>query len=164
MMMLVVAVKMIVLMVTIMLINSYVFDDGDDSVTVWLIHPWIRMIINIYIFFNKMLIILFLSYSYLRRSNAQLILCHLCIALIGLLLSFLVIANLTPNTTTCRVFSVFVHYFLLSTLAWMGVEGINMYLAFVKVMSAHVPRFMPKAVAISWGKLNINNIVFSYKC
>lgn len=39
MMMLVVAVKMIVLMVTIMLINSYVFDDGDDSVTVWLIHP-----------------------------------------------------------------------------------------------------------------------------
>ena len=98
---------------------------------------------------------IFIYYSYLRRSNAQHILCHLCVALIGLLVSFLVAATRTPNTTICRVFSIIVHYFLLATLAWMGLEGINMYLALVKVMSAHVPRFMRKAVVISWGKSDI---------
>ena len=96
--------------------------------------------------------ILILSYSEFRRSNAQVILCHLCIALIGLLVSYFVVATREPRTNECLAFSLVTHYFLLATFAWMGVEGINMYLALVKVMSAHVPRFMPKAVLIAWGE------------
>ena len=87
----------------------------------------------------------------LRRSNAQTILCHLCVALIGLLVSYFVVATRDPKTTGCFVTGLLVHYFLLATFSWMGVEGINMYLAFVKVMSAHVPRFIPKAVIMGWG-------------
>ena len=87
----------------------------------------------------------------LRRSNAQTILCHLCVALIGLLVSYFVVATRDPKTTGCLVTGLLVHYFLLATFSWMAVEGINMYLAFVKVMSAHVPRFIPKAVIIGWG-------------
>ena len=97
----------------------------------------------------KMLLLNF--HSDLRHSNAQTILCHLCIALIGLLVSYFIVATRTPKTTGCLVSSLFVHYFLLATFLWMGVEGVNMYLAFVKVMSAHVPRFIPKAVVVGWG-------------
>lgn len=95
--------------------------------------------------------ILLYFHSDLRHSNAQTILCHLCVALIGLLVSYFIVTTRTPKTTGCLVSSLLVHYFLLATFLWMGVEGINMYLAFVKVMSAHVPRFIPKAVVISWG-------------
>ena len=86
--------------------------------------------------------------------------CHLCVALIGLLVSYFVVATRNPKTTGCFVTALLLHYFLLATFSWMGVEGINMYLAFVKVMSAHVPRFIPKAVVIAWGKCNLKCVKF----
>ncbi|XP_028408039.1 adhesion G-protein coupled receptor G4-like isoform X2 [Dendronephthya gigantea] len=99
-------------------------------------------------------ILTLITYVYfrdLKRSNAQTILCHLCVALIGLLVTYFIVATRDPKTTGCLVSGLLVHFFLLATFSWMAVEGINMYLAFVKVMSAHVPRFVPKAVLIAWG-------------
>ena len=53
----------------------------------------------------------------------------------------------------CSIVAALVHYFTLASLAWMGVEGVNMYLLFVKVIDNHVERFMLKACLFAWGML-----------
>ena len=54
----------------------------------------------------------------------------------------------------CGVMAASVQYFTLTTLFWMGVEGFNMYLLFVRVVNSHIPAFIFKASVVAWGKRN----------
>ena len=53
---------------------------------------------------------------------------------------------------SCSILAAALHYFTLASLAWMGIEGVNMYLLFVKVVDNYVQRFMLKACLFAWGK------------
>ena len=75
----------------------------------------------------------------------------LCITLAALLIVFLAGAGRTENATACRVTAVLLHYLALATLTWMGVEGYNMYLAFIKVMATYQMKFMLKVSLVAWG-------------
>lgn len=45
----------------------------------------------------------------------------------------------------------FLHYFLLAAFTWMGLEGVHMYLALVKVFNMHVPRYIVWFSLAGWG-------------
>lgn len=44
------------------------------------------------------------------------------------------------------------HYFMLASFTWMGLEAVHMYLALVKVFNIYVSSFMLKFCAVGWGK------------
>ena len=52
----------------------------------------------------------------------------------------------------CTCLAASVHFFTLSSIAWMGVEGVIMYLLIVKVFHTHISMFMWKASLFAWGK------------
>lgn len=87
----------------------------------------------------------------LRKTNQQPILMSLCVSLMLLLIVFIAGAAQTENMVGCRIVAVFLHYFALTTVMWMGVEGYNMYMSFVQVMATYQSKFMLKASAVAWG-------------
>jgi hypothetical protein len=44
------------------------------------------------------------------------------------------------------------HYFLLASFTWMGLEAVNMYLALVKVFNVYVPSYILKFCILGWGE------------
>ena len=55
----------------------------------------------------------------------------------------------------CTASSILRYYFIMTSLMWNGVEGVNMYILLVKVMNSHVHRFVLKAAVVAWGKLRM---------
>ena len=53
----------------------------------------------------------------------------------------------------CTCLAASIHFFTLSSIAWMGVEGAIVYLLFVKVFYTHVHLFVLKAAVFALGKL-----------
>ncbi|XP_012499533.1 PREDICTED: probable G-protein coupled receptor 133, partial [Propithecus coquereli] len=58
--------------------------------------------------------------------------CAVLVAQVLLLASF----RLEPGTTLCRVMAVLLHYFFLSSFAWMLVEGLHLYSMVIKVFGS----------------------------
>lgn len=88
------------------------------------------------------------------------ILLNLCSSLLFLNVSFLMASqvntlqvkyNETSAETLCIIVAILIHYFLLTTLAWMCVEAINMYQMLVTVFNIYHSRFMLKRVLAAWG-------------
>ena len=75
----------------------------------------------------------------------------LCVSLMLLLIVFIAGAGRTENLIGCRIVAVLLHYFSLSSVMWMGVEGYNMYMSFVQVMATYQSKFMLKASVVAWG-------------
>ena len=62
----------------------------------------------------------------------------------------------------CGFLTALVQYFVLSSIAWMGVEGYNTYLIIVKIFNTYIQNFMIKAFLAAWGKIYVSlNIFFS---
>ena len=87
----------------------------------------------------------------LRKSHAQHILMSLCVALALLLVVFIVGAFRLGGLPGCRAVAALLHYFVLAVVMWMGVEGYQMYLAFVQVYATYQRRFMLKVSVVAWG-------------
>ena len=51
----------------------------------------------------------------------------------------------------CSAVAALLHYFVLAVVLWMGVEGYQMYLAFVKVLATYQTNFMLKVSVVAWG-------------
>eukprot|EP00057_Strongylocentrotus_purpuratus_P014046 XP_011668520.1 PREDICTED: G-protein coupled receptor 64-like [Strongylocentrotus purpuratus] len=51
----------------------------------------------------------------------------------------------------CAILTAVIHFSLLSSMAWMGVEGLNAYLHIIKIFDTYIPRFMQKATLAAWG-------------
>ena len=95
---------------------------------------------------------------YFRRLREKLppkILLCLCVSLTATLLIFLIGVSRTESRVQCQATAILLHYFLLSTTFWMTVEGLNLYLCFVKVMdrgrSSRI--FMLRSSFFAWGEL-----------
>lgn len=86
-----------------------------------------------------------------RSQRPKQILIHLCFALLGLYLSFLIGIGRSNLRYGCVVFGGLIHFFCLASMAWMCVEAVNMYLLFVKIFDSGISGFMWKAILAAWG-------------
>ncbi|XP_033101222.1 adhesion G-protein coupled receptor G2-like [Anneissia japonica] len=93
----------------------------------------------------------FLSNKKFRKSVPKQILCQLCLSLLGLYIVFLAGIDRTESNTGCIVAGALLHYFLLSSIFWMSVQAVNMYILFVKVFNTHIPHLFIRACLFAWG-------------
>ncbi|KAK2828598.1 hypothetical protein Q5P01_019632 [Channa striata] len=104
--------------------------------------------------FLSITILTYLAFEKLRKDIPSKILIQLCFALLLLNLVFLVDAWLAlyPKAVgLCISTAWFLHYFLLVSFTWMGLEGVHMYNALVKVFNSHISRYMLKFSLVGWG-------------
>lgn len=52
----------------------------------------------------------------------------------------------------CTAVAALLHFFLLATFTWMGLEAIHMYIALVKVFNTYIRRYILKFCIVGWGK------------
>ncbi|XP_072230533.1 uncharacterized protein [Leuresthes tenuis] len=104
--------------------------------------------------FLSVTLLTYLAFGKLRKDIPSKILIHLCLALLLLNLTFLVDAWLAlyPEAVgLCISTAWFLHYFLLVSFTWMGLEGVHMYFAIVKVFNSYISRYMLKFSLVGWG-------------
>ncbi|XP_030293856.1 adhesion G-protein coupled receptor G2-like [Sparus aurata] len=104
--------------------------------------------------FLSVTLLTYLAFGKLRKDIPSKILIQLCLALLMLNLVFLVDAWLAlyPEAEgLCISTAWFLHYFLLATFTWMGLEAVHMYLALVKVFNSYISRYMLKFSLVGWG-------------
>lgn len=92
----------------------------------------------------------------LRRDYPSKILMNLSTALLFLNLTFLLdgwIASFDIDGL-CIAIAALLHYFLLATFTWMGLEAVHMYIALVKVFNTYIRRYILKFCIIGWGEFS----------
>lgn len=79
---------------------------------------------------------------------------HLCASLLLLNLVFLVDGWLAryPLPPLCIGTAAFLHYFLLTSFTWSGLEALHMYLSIVQVFTPYLSRYMLKFSLAGWGQ------------
>lgn len=79
---------------------------------------------------------------------------NLAIALILLNVHFLPspsVASLAPSGA-CVYIAIMLHYSLLATFCWMGIEGFHLYLLLVRVFNIYIRRYLLKLGLLGWGR------------
>ncbi|XP_072025988.1 uncharacterized protein [Amphiura filiformis] len=96
-------------------------------------------------------LITYLAIKTLRTKIPKQILICLSFTLLCLYIVFLAGVDRTDSYAGCIVVAALLHYLTLSSVTWMGVEAVNLYLLVVKVFNADVSHFMLKASLAAWG-------------
>uniref|UniRef100_M3XS52 Adhesion G-protein coupled receptor G4 n=1 Tax=Mustela putorius furo TaxID=9669 RepID=M3XS52_MUSPF len=98
-------------------------------------------------------IVTYIAFHKLRKDHPSKILINLCMALLMLNLTFLVNSwsSSFQKAGLCVTAAVALHYFLLVSLTWMGLEGVHMYLSLVRVFNIYVPNYILKFCLVGWG-------------
>lgn len=96
----------------------------------------------------------FIYHRKLRQDYPSKILINLSSALQGLSMLFLLNTWLSSfsNYALCIATAATLHYFMLASFTWMGLEAVHMYLALVKVFNTYIPSYILKFCIIGWGK------------
>ncbi|XP_068104002.1 adhesion G-protein coupled receptor G4 [Hyperolius riggenbachi] len=92
-------------------------------------------------------------FKQLRRDYPSQILMNLSLSLLMLNLLFLVnnwLSSFRINGL-CISAAALLHYFLLTSFTWMGVEAVHMYFAFVKVFNSYIHKYILKLCIAGWG-------------
>ncbi|CAF92806.1 unnamed protein product, partial [Tetraodon nigroviridis] len=99
-------------------------------------------------------ILTYTAFEKLRRDYPSQILINLSLALLGLNLVFLVNSWLSSWGVygLCVAAASLLHYFLLASFTWMGLEAVHMYFALVKVFNVYVPSYILKFCVLGWGE------------
>ena len=110
--------------------------------------------LNLYLFNCNYLFIFISHFRKLRQDYPSKILINLSFALLGMSMLFLLDSWLSSfsNYGLCIATAATLHYFLLASFTWMGLEAVHMYLALVKVFNIYIPSYILKFCAIGWGK------------
>ena len=95
-----------------------------------------------------------LLFRKLRRDVPAKILVQLCASLLLLNLLFLLDGWLAqqPSSALCISTAFVLHYFLLTSVTWAGLEALHMYLSVVQVFLPYLSRYMLKVSLIGWGE------------
>ncbi|KAJ8413154.1 hypothetical protein AAFF_G00091500 [Aldrovandia affinis] len=104
--------------------------------------------------FLSITLLTYLAFEKLRRDIPSKILIQLCAALLLLNLTFLLdswLALYQDALGLCISTAFFLHYFLLVSFTWMGLEAFHMYLAIVKVFNSYMSRYMLRFSLFGWG-------------
>ncbi|XP_065680301.1 adhesion G-protein coupled receptor G2 isoform X1 [Hydra vulgaris] len=98
-------------------------------------------------------ILSYLIFPKLRSNLSSQILLNLCVSLMLTMIIFLSLVERTQPQLLCKIVASLLQYFILSTFFWMAVEGINLYIMFVKVFrgSYRSRIFMLKSCGFAWG-------------
>ena len=76
----------------------------------------------------------------------------LCLSLMLTLIVF-VAGIQTKERTSCKIFGALIHFFVLASFGWMGVEGVVLYLFLAKVLKSKISKLILKSNVFAWGKL-----------
>uniref|UniRef100_A0A8B9ML28 Adhesion G-protein coupled receptor G2 n=1 Tax=Accipiter nisus TaxID=211598 RepID=A0A8B9ML28_9AVES len=103
--------------------------------------------------FLSITLVTYIAFEKIRRDYPSKILIQLCSALLLLNLVFLLDSWIALYDTRglCIAVAVFLHYFLLVSFTWMGLEAFHMYLALVKVFNTYVRKYILKFCIVGWG-------------
>uniref|UniRef100_A0A8C2XN93 Adhesion G-protein coupled receptor G6 n=1 Tax=Cyclopterus lumpus TaxID=8103 RepID=A0A8C2XN93_CYCLU len=103
--------------------------------------------------FSAATLLTYIAFEKLRRDYPSKILMNLSTSLLFLNMVFLLDGWLASLGTDwlCLSVAVFLHYFLLTTFTWMGLESIHMYIALVKVFNTYIRRYILKFCIVGWG-------------
>ncbi|XP_062236008.1 adhesion G-protein coupled receptor G2 [Platichthys flesus] len=103
--------------------------------------------------FLAVTLLTYLSFEKLMRDIPAKILVQLSFSLLFLNLVFLLDGWLAlyPAVGLCISTAFFLHYFLLTTFTWAGLEALHMYLSIVKVFTPYLSKYMLKFSLIGWG-------------
>ncbi|XP_072030118.1 adhesion G-protein coupled receptor G2-like [Amphiura filiformis] len=93
----------------------------------------------------------FLCCRGLRISLQRKILIQFCISMLGLYFAFLLGIDSTGSEIGCIIVAAFLHYFVLTTVLWMGVEARHMYITLVTESGRVGRKFLIKASFFAWG-------------
>nr|XP_057916341.1 mucin-17-like isoform X2 [Doryrhamphus excisus] len=95
----------------------------------------------------------YLSFVKLLRDIPAKILVQLCFSLLFLNLVYLLDGWLAlyPAPGLCISTAFFLHYFLLTSFTWAGLEALHMYLSIVRVFTPYLSRYMLKFSLVGWG-------------
>ncbi|XP_043830581.1 adhesion G-protein coupled receptor G4 [Dromiciops gliroides] len=98
-------------------------------------------------------LVTYLAFQKLRQDYPAKILINLCISLLMLNLSFLANSWFAAfeNSSLCISMAVLLHYFLISSFTWMGLEAVHMYFALVRVFNIYVKNYLLKFCVVGWG-------------
>ncbi|XP_031957890.1 adhesion G-protein coupled receptor G6 isoform X6 [Corvus moneduloides] len=103
--------------------------------------------------FSAATLLTYIAFEKLRRDYPSKILMNLSTALLFLNLIFLLdgwIASFDIDGL-CIAVAALLHFFLLATFTWMGLEAVHMYIALVKVFNTYIRRYILKFCIIGWG-------------
>ncbi|AWP21066.1 putative G-protein coupled receptor 64-like [Scophthalmus maximus] len=103
--------------------------------------------------FLAVTLLTYLSFEKLLRDIPAKILVQLCLSLLLLNLVFLLDGWLAlyPAIGLCISTAFFLHYFLLTSFTWAGLEALHMYLSIVQVFTPYLSRYMLKFSLMGWG-------------
>ncbi|KAL2096278.1 hypothetical protein ACEWY4_008426 [Coilia grayii] len=78
---------------------------------------------------------------------------QVCVSLLLLNLSFLLndFLSILPGDALCVAMATLTHYALLSVLTWFAIEGLHLYLLFIRVFNIHIHRYLLKLALLGWG-------------
>ncbi|XP_068866637.1 adhesion G-protein coupled receptor G6 isoform X6 [Aphelocoma coerulescens] len=103
--------------------------------------------------FSAATLLTYIAFEKLRRDYPSKILMNLSTALLFLNLIFLLdgwIASFDIDGL-CIAVAALLHFFLLATFTWMGLEAVHMYIALVKVFNTYIRRYILKFCIVGWG-------------
>ncbi|XP_034021782.1 adhesion G-protein coupled receptor G2 isoform X2 [Thalassophryne amazonica] len=103
--------------------------------------------------FLSVTLLTYLCFQKLLRDIPSKILVQLCLSLLFLNLIFLLDGWLAlyPATGLCISTAFFLHYFLLTSFTWVGLEAVHMYMSIVQVFTNYLNRYMLKLSLVGWG-------------
>ncbi|XP_028296334.1 adhesion G-protein coupled receptor G6 isoform X8 [Gouania willdenowi] len=103
--------------------------------------------------FSAATLLTYVAFEKLRRDYPSKILMNLSTSLLFLNMVFLLDGWLASLETRwlCLSVAVLLHYFLLTSFTWMGLESIHMYIALVKVFNTYIRRYILKFCLVGWG-------------
>ncbi|XP_062293272.1 adhesion G-protein coupled receptor G6 [Scomber scombrus] len=103
--------------------------------------------------FSAATLLTYIAFEKLRRDYPSKILMNLSTSLLFLNMVFLLDSWLASLETDwlCLSVAIFLHYFLLTSFTWMGLESIHMYIALVKVFNTYIRRYILKFCIVGWG-------------
>ncbi|CAI5684751.1 unnamed protein product [Oreochromis niloticus] len=103
--------------------------------------------------FSAATLLTYIAFEKLRRDYPSKILMNLSTSLLFLNMVFLLDSWLSTmeNDGLCLAVAIFLHYFLLTSFTWMGLESVHMYIALVKVFNTYIRRYILKFCIVGWG-------------
>ncbi|XP_060038930.1 adhesion G-protein coupled receptor G2 isoform X3 [Erinaceus europaeus] len=103
--------------------------------------------------FLSVTLVTYIAFEKIRRDYPSKILIQLCAALLLLNLVFLLDSwiALYDIRGLCISVAILLHYFLLVSFTWMGLEAFHMYLALVKVFNTYIRKYIVKFCVVGWG-------------
>ncbi|XP_075429334.1 adhesion G-protein coupled receptor G4 isoform X2 [Ascaphus truei] len=98
-------------------------------------------------------LVTYLAFKPLRKDYPSKILMNLSSALLMLNLVFLINNWLSSFQSygLCISCAALLHYFLLASFTWMGLEAVHMYFALVKVFNVYIRNYILKFCIAGWG-------------